>query len=135
VANTLYKEKYVTLPMSHSFKESTDQLEVSYSWKYDKVTNSISCKAENKPQSIKKHSIEEFITEHYWGYTQLSKTQTSEYEVEHPRWQTYPIIDFKVTVDFQSLYGKAFSSLIHQDPHSVLLAKDSDIIVRKGRKF
>lgn len=135
IANTLYKEKYVTLPMSHSINELNQQLEISYGWKLNTVTNSIFCKTENKSQPIKKNSIEEFITEHYWGYTQLSKTQTSEYAVEHPRWQTYPIIDFKASINFESLYGKAFSNLIHQIPHSVLLAEGSEIIIRKGKKL
>lgn len=135
VANTLYKEKYVTLPMSHLLKESTDQLEIGYYWKCNRVTNSMYCKAGNKLQSIKENSIEEFITEHYWGYTQLSKTQTSEYAVEHPRWEIYPIIDLKASINFESLYGKAFSSLMNQNPHSVLLAEGSKIIVRKGKKL
>jgi len=135
VANTLYKEKYVTLPMSHLLRKSSDILEVGYYWKCNKITNSIYCKAENKQQPIKENSIEEFITEHYWGYTQLSKLQTSEYGVEHPRWKTYPITDFKASINFESLYGKAFSNLMHQNPHSVLLAEGSGIIVRKGKKL
>jgi uncharacterized protein len=33
-------------------------------------------------------SQEEFITEHYWGYTACGE-RTSEYRVEHPRWKIW----------------------------------------------
>lgn len=135
IANTFYKEKYSTLPMSHSNKELDDHLEIRYSWNFRNNVNSIYCKAKNMLQDIQEHSLEEFITEHYWGYTKLSPTKTSEYGVEHPRWQTYPLIDFNVNVDFESVYGKPFADLIHQNPHSVLLAEGSVINVRSGRKL
>jgi len=132
VANSLYKEKYTTLPMSHEWKEDNNQLQVKYSWGQ---SNFMSCLAENQLKELKTNSLEEFITEHYWGYTQLSATQTSEYGVEHPRWQTYPIKQFEVKIDFESVYGKAFAHLKSQKPHSVLLAEGSEITVRKGQSL
>jgi len=135
IANSLYKEKYVTLPMGNTIKEHENELEIEYRWRYNKKINSISCKAEKKLNPMAQNSIEEFITEHYWGYTKLSLTRTSEYAVEHPRWETYNVTDFKVDIDFEALYGSSFAVLKHKEPHSVLLAEGSEILVRGGRKI
>lgn len=132
VANSFYKEKYVTMPMSHEWKHVNNLLHVKYSWGQ---SHSISCVAENQLQDLKTNSLEEFITEHYWGYTQLSDNQTAEYRVEHPRWQTYSVQEFDLNIDFDKVYGKTFSHLKNHNPHSVLLAEGSEIIVREGRNL
>lgn len=135
VANSLYNEKYVTLPMGNTVIERANELEVEYRWRYNKKINSISCKAEKKLNPMAQNSIEEFITEHYWGYTKLSLTTTSEYGVEHPRWETYNVSDYKIDIDFEGLYGASFANLKHKNPHSVMLAEGSEILIRGGRKI
>ncbi|MCZ8284761.1 MAG: DUF2071 domain-containing protein [Bacteroidia bacterium] len=135
IANTLYKEKYVTLPMGNTIHEHGQELEVEYRWRYNKKINLVRCKAEKKLNPMAQNSLEEFITEHYWGYTKLSLTETSEYAVEHPRWETYRITDFHVDIDFEGLYGQGFAALKDQKPHSVLLAEGSEILVRGGDRI
>jgi hypothetical protein len=76
----------------------------------------------------------EFITEHYWGYTP-SDDGSSEYPVEHPRWEIYPVRDYSVNVDFGKLYGAKFGFLSNEKPVSVMLAEGSEIVVRGGRKM
>ncbi len=135
IANSLYKEKYVTLPMGNSLKETHNEWRVEYSWKFNTHINSISCIAGKDPSPILENTLEDFITEHYWGYTKLSLTRTSEYAVEHPRWETYPVKAFKVNIDFEGLYGSSFANLKNQEPHSVLLVEGSEILVRGGIKI
>lgn len=135
IANTLYKEKYVTLPMGHTIKEHHDELEVEYRWRYNQKINHIRCRAEKKLNPMAQNSLEEFITEHYWGYTKLSLTETSEYAVEHPRWETYNVKAFDAIIDFEGLYGASFAALKDQKPHSVLLAEGSEIVVRGGDRI
>jgi hypothetical protein len=48
---------------------------------------------------IETGSEEEFITEHYWGYTKIKKS-TSEYQVEHPTWEAYKVNSYSINVDF-----------------------------------
>lgn len=134
VANTIYKEKYQTLPMKHSWNLNEQQLEISYSWKVDKW-NSFSVISAPESQAIAVNSDEEFITEHYWGYTKIGKNRTSEYGVEHPRWEVYPIKSYNIDVDFEANYGKSFGFLKERKPQSVMLAEGSAIRVMKGRKF
>jgi hypothetical protein len=80
-------------------------------------------------------SEEEFITEHYWGYTARRGGWTSEYEVGHPRWNVYQVNSHSVDVDFSVVYGKRFSCLNAMEPYSVLLAEGSEIFVRSGTRL
>lgn len=86
VANTIYNEHYETLPMKHAWENSADSLHVTYTWKKD-TWNSLEVTAQASSIAIADGSEEEFITEHYWGYTRISENKTSEYGVEHPRWE------------------------------------------------
>ena len=134
VANTLYKENYQTLAMKHLWVEQKDQLEIAYSWK-NRNWNSFAVTATSKAEDILAGSEEEFITEHYWGYTKIAENKTSEYGVEHPRWQAYPIKDYKINVNFGINYGDDFAFLNNATPDSVILAEGSEIRVLKGKKF
>jgi uncharacterized protein len=87
--------------------------------------------ASSKTIEIAQGSEAEFITEHYWGYTKWDTIKTAEYQVEHPRWNIYPVFDYKIQCNILQLYGKEFIAPM-QTPSSVLLAEGSDIIVRKG---
>jgi len=131
VANTIYKEKYETMPMSHSWTTAADTLTAEYKWK-KKRWNSLSVTADKTPRRIEPGSEEEFITEHYWGYTKITDIKTSEYEVEHPRWEIYPMKDYQIDVDFAEIYGHDFSFLNNESPKSVFLAEGSSIKVKAG---
>ncbi len=134
IANKLYKEHYVTMPMSHEWQLGIDDLMVSYKWKKEKWY-SCHVHASNSLHEILPGSEEEFITEHYWGYSKISENKTLEYRVDHPRWQVYPIKSYSVEVDFKSLYGEDFGFLNHQKPDSVLLAEGSKIQVFNYRNI
>ena len=134
VANTVYGEHYETMPMDHSWIQEIDSLHVKYAWKKHrwhtfKVITALT------QQEILPGSEEEFITEHYWGYTKLNEHTTSEYQGEHPRWRDYPIQSHVIDVDFGILYGQAFEFLNDQTPVSVFLAEGSEIKVKAGKKL
>ena len=135
VANTLYEEPYSTLPMRHSIAHTPESLSVSYAWRHRGCWQSLSAEAAPTPEPLLPTSIEEFITEHYWGYTRRRNGSTGEYGVEHPRWQIYPLHSSTVEADFGSLYGPAFAHLSHRAPDHVLLAEGSAIAIRTGSHF
>ena len=134
VANTIYKEKYKTLSMKHLWAVQGNQLQVEYLWK-TKEWNSFAVKTSSQAMEIPIGSEEEFITEHYWGYTKLGPNRTSEYGVQHPRWQVYPVESYTIKADFRENYGEDFANLNHVEPDSVILAEGSEISVMAGRKF
>ena len=135
VANLLYNENYETLPTQHTWGEKSDTLTVAYGWKKRGQWHTMKVNANKTPVDIKPDSEEEFITEHFWGYTKISDNITSEYEVAHPRWQIYPIQDYEVNVDFNIVYGADFAFLQDVTPLSVYLAEGSEILVKQGAKI
>jgi uncharacterized protein len=134
VANTVYQENYETMPMSHEWRQDDYNLSVSYKWKKGNW-NSISINARTKAIDIDEGSEEEFITEHYWGYTKTRNNGTAEYEVEHPRWLVYPVKDYSIDVNFGAVYGSDFDFLKTATPKSVFLAEGSLIKVKMGKKI
>ena len=135
IANSLYEEPYATLPMRHSIASTPGVLTVSYSWRHEQIWHSLAVEASPTPQPIAPGSEEEFITEHYWGYTKRTHGATSEYGVQHPRWQVYPIRNFGGKADFAALYGPAFASLNGRPPASILLAEGSSVTVSTGTRL
>src|SRR6478672_11160712 len=135
VANSFYNEKYITLPMKHRWDLSEKEIAVSYSWKYRTEWNSFSLLADPALRDMPVGSDEEFITEHYWGYNPINIRSSSEYGVQHPRWQTYEVKTYDIEVNFAALYGKDFAFLNSVQPDSVMLAEGSEIAVQSLREL
>jgi len=135
IANLIYNEHYETLPMAHTWKTTLDALFCEYSWKKQNAWNSIHVKTGTEQKEIKSGSEEEFITEHFWGFTKINEHLTSEYGVEHPRWNVYDTLDYSIHVDFGCTYGKDFKFLGDENPASIFLAEGSEIEVKEGRKI
>ena len=135
IANSLYEEPYATLPMRHTIASAPGALTVSYSWRHQQSWHSLAVEADPTPQPIVPSSEEDFITEHYWGYTKRTHGATSEYGVQHPRWQVYPIRNFGGKADLAALYGPAFASLNDRPPASILLAEGSSVTVSTGTRL
>lgn len=131
-ANNIYREHYETMPMQHSWLHTPEEITVAYRWKKGRY-HTLEATAENRPVSMEEGSEAEFITEHFWGYTKTNDTNTSEYEVAHPRWQVYPVAAYHIDVDFKQTYGADFDFLSGADPVSVFLAEGSEIFVKAGR--
>jgi uncharacterized protein len=132
IANWLYGERYITLPMTHAWIENESRKVIQYRWRSSQW-NEISVTASANASDIQPGSEEEFILEHYWGYTKISDRKTFEYKVEHPRWQVYQVESFNIDVDFKSLYGMEFNFLRFEQPESVFLAEGSPISVSSKR--
>ncbi|MEJ7625740.1 MAG: DUF2071 domain-containing protein [Ferruginibacter sp.] len=130
VANTIYSEKYKTYPTRHQWNINNDFLEIAYSWKHNDAWDSIKVKTRATPVEILSGSEEEFITQHFWGYTKVNDNKTSEYQVEHPVWKMYPVLNHEIQVRFEKIYGEEFSFLQDSKPVSVMLAEGSSIAVR-----
>ena len=121
--------------MKHKWDVKEDSIFVSYSWKLRKIWNQISLSADASPMELDPNSEEEFITEHFWGYTPYNGQMCSEYGVEHPRWSTYRVRNYNIDVAFDQVYGKSFQLLNKQIPNSVMLAEGSEIVVRSMAKI
>ena len=133
VANTLYNEHYQTLKMRHSRTQNETSKSFQYEWFKDSKWNSISMTTKKNAIPIELNSEAEFITEHYFGYTNYNKEKSIEYAVSHPRWEQLQVIESKIDVDFESIYGKNFKFLQNLKPTSEFLAIGSKIAIEGKR--
>jgi hypothetical protein len=129
VANTLYREKYITLPMHHFHRESENEISLGYHWKFKGIWNKLEAITEKISSPMIEGSKEQFIAEHYWGYSKYSENTTFEYGVQHPSWQIQKVKNYKIEVDFEKLYGNTFGFLNENAPDSVFMAKGSVISI------
>ena len=131
VANNIYHEKYRTMKMDHYLSRDNEIMAARYRWKYRNKWNDLSVTADTNADDITVGSEEEFITEHYWGYSKQQNNVTIQYQVAHPRWKIYPVRDFSINANFRDLYGHEFAFLDTATPSSVLFARGSEITVFK----
>ena len=135
VANTLYNEKYITLPMKHHYRAGDNEISLGYHWKYQGVWNKLEAVTEKEPVIMQPGSKEEFIAEHYWGYSRYNALTTIEYGVEHVPWRVHAVKNYTISCDFEKLYGGAFGFMNDQIPDSVFMAKGSPISILSKRKI
>lgn len=133
MANLLYNEHYSTARMKHQINLKEDEIEVSFDWKKMATPwNRMKIVAEKNTIPLQPGTAGWFILEHYWGYNKLNNQTTIEYAVEHPTWQIHPVKTAILEADITKLYGAPFAAYIDEkEPHSVFLAKGSEVIVRK----
>lgn len=135
IANTLYGENYSTHVMKHNWQQTKNELHVNYEWKVNDKWNHVKCTAQSEAEVIIEGSAEEFITEHYWGYTFINDQYTGVYEVAHPKWKIHAVTSYDIDCDTKTLYGAAFEETLNQAPRSVFLAEGSPVKVMKGAKI
>jgi uncharacterized protein YqjF (DUF2071 family) len=131
VANAFFQEHYSYLPMSWLHQQQEEIITAKYGWKYKGVWNNIEIQVFNEPTDIPFGGGEEFIFEHYFGFSKMSDINTGLYRVEHPRWQIYPVRSYEISCDFEAMYGRDFAHLQKTKPHSVYCAEGSAVNVYK----
>lgn len=138
VARALYNENYVTLPMGHEIQRSTDEPDrvtsALYRWSLDGRPNHVSVADLGPLRPLLAGSEEEFVTEHFWGYTAQRDGGTSEYNVQHPRWRVASAARAELACDVGRLYGSAFVEPLRSAPVSAFLAEGSEVAVSRGRR-
>jgi uncharacterized protein YqjF (DUF2071 family) len=108
LANKLYKEHYIAIPTKNKISISPQIKSIRYDWKINQNWNFIKVEASNHKEAMLPGSVEEFIFEHYYGYTKINEEQSQEYRVNHPRWEVNKVLDYAIDCDFKAMYGEAF---------------------------
>jgi uncharacterized protein len=139
VARWVYNENYITLPMRHQIdipgQSNTAPASIAYSWKWQGRWMELAAETVGESQPLVSDSEEQFITEHYWGYTRQRDGGTKEYGVEHPSWRVWPAMKSRFNCDIASLYGPEFVEVLASRPTSAFVADGSEIVVRAGSKL
>jgi uncharacterized protein YqjF (DUF2071 family) len=139
VARLAFGEKYIAAPMSHSIvhdrEAQPERIRVDYGWRYRGASCRLSVTATGPPAFASEGSIEEFITEHYWGYAADPSGGSSEYRVAHERWRLWKACDARLEGDTTALYGADLARILMGEPDSVSLADGSAVTVSTGRRI
>jgi hypothetical protein len=134
-ARYFYNENYVAVPMAHRNERYGSVRKVAYEWKLGGQTHWLSVRTEGGWHLAEENSLEEYITEHYWGYVRQRHGATIEYQVEHPRWQVAPANEVEFSCDVAAQYGKTFAPFLAATPASAFLAEGSKVKVFAGVKI
>jgi uncharacterized protein YqjF (DUF2071 family) len=103
-------------------------LAVSYAWRRAGRWHTLAAQAALPRTRPVDGSLEQFIAEHYWGYTRQRNGATLEYQVTHPPWMVAPADTHRIDADLAAVYGQDFASALRQ-PTSVFLADGSAVTV------
>ena len=135
VARTIYRERYVSLPMRHRIEPQPESgWSVEYGWRGREDWNRIRLATRGNPALPEEESEEQFITEHYWGYAAQSGGGCLEYRVTHPSWRVWKSRHAELEGDLTESYGREFAEAVGPRPASAFLAEGSAVQVHRGRK-
>ena len=138
VAKLAYNEPYLALPMRHRIDlDSHDErpAQVSYEWQGAAGWAGLRVSASGPATPLVPGSEEEFITQHYWGYTAQRAGGTVEYEVRHASWSLWPVVDCELHGMRQDVYPPEIAAHLTGPPHSALLADGSGVSVHAPRRL
>jgi uncharacterized protein YqjF (DUF2071 family) len=131
IANALYHEHYVTLPMWRRIQLPASPLDRSgrivYGWRRRQAVCELQAEFSGLPRPLERGSEEEFVAEHYWGYTRRRDGTTVEFRVEHPPWRIWKAERAAFTGEASELYGAALARVLRGAPSSALVAEGSKV--------
>lgn len=135
VARVVYGENYTFHPMRHSVHTSESGATAEYAWKLSCLWCRIRSQASGAPTLPREGSLEQFITEHYWGYAAQRGGGSVEYQVTHVPWRVWKCEDASFEGDGGALYGHALGMVLRRPPDSAFIADGSKVQVLMGRRF
>lgn len=138
VARVVYHENYVSLPMSHRIIEPVSEhgrVQAEYRWRHRGKWSSIRVEASGRPAVPAPGSLEEFITEHYWGYASQPGGGCLEYQVAHEKWRVWTANPAGFEGEMSALYGPKLAACLNRPPDSAFLAEGSPVVVYQGAKI
>jgi uncharacterized protein YqjF (DUF2071 family) len=134
VARVAYNEPYVALSMRHHIRESGTSdapVHVEYQWARLNGWAGLRLTTEGRKQVLRANSEEEFITQHYWGYTRQKDGSSIEYEVRHPHWNVWKAQSASIDSKAIDAFPPQFSEALSRAPDSALLADGSPVTVHR----
>ena len=132
VARLVYNENYIALPTRNRVDLTPGRMQAEYGWQFQGRWNGLKFLAQGSPRELVAGSLEEFITEHYWGYAAQKDGGCMEYQVEHPRWQVWQATEATLDCDVAALYGTEFKAALTGPPANAFLADGSKVSVYDG---
>lgn len=128
-ARAAYNEPYLSRRMRHHVDATPNETTVDYEWHGEAGWSGVHVSATGSSEAIQPGSEEEFIAEHFWGYTRQRDGSTIEYEVHHPRWHVWPARTARLAGNVADVYPPKIASVLGQTPDTAFLADGSAVTV------
>lgn len=164
LARMAYGENYSRYPMRHRVSAEGERKVAEYEWQFrsgqwalihaecegdSDLSRGLDSPSTREPFLSGEGSLEQFITEHYWGYSALPGSPyrgpgspslqrdggTIEYHVTHPQWRVWQSARAGFEGDAGDIYGSAFGEALQRPPDSAFIADGSPVVVFAGRRI
>lgn len=135
IARLAYNENYGCYPMRHHVGVDGAGVSATYEWRLDGKWIGLRAEAAGVPTLPADRSIEQFISEHYWGYSRQRSGGTAEYQVKHPQWRVWRSSSARFEGDGAAMYGAAFGEVLERPPDSAFIADGSAVSVFAGKRI
>jgi uncharacterized protein len=134
-ARFLYGENYRYSPMSHHNETEGLNQSLEYRWRIGDHWCRLSAQTIGLPSHPEDGSLEQFITEHYWGYSAQRNRGSLEYHVAHVPWQVWPTSDAGFEGEASALYGRELATVLKRRPDCAFVANGSPVTVFTGKRI
>lgn len=135
VARLAYGENYLALPMRHRLQRDSANISVEYQFRIASSWCTLRAAASGNAAPPQPGNLEQFITEHYWGYSARRDGSSVEYRVSHAPWRAWSCSAAAFDGDASSLYGPAFAEILRRPPASAFLADGAPILVHSPTRI
>jgi uncharacterized protein YqjF (DUF2071 family) len=133
IANWRYNERYVVAPTSCQLRWPHHDVPGRFEYRWGAV--SAGAEFAGDSQLPAPNSLEEFITEHYWGYAMQRDGGTMEYAVEHRPWRVWSARSSWLEGDLAKFYPPEFATYLLRPAASALVAEGSPVVVHRGQRL
>ena len=133
MARLVYGENYRYCPMRHRIETEGLNKTAEYQWQIGQQWSRLWAQSVGLPTHPQDGSLEQFIAEHYWGYSTQRTRGSLEYHVAHVPWQVWTTTDAGFEGEASSLYGNELSKVLQRRPDCAFVADGSPVTVFAGR--
>jgi uncharacterized protein YqjF (DUF2071 family) len=134
-ARLAYGENYTCLPMKHRIETEELNRTAEYQWQVGGQWCGLSAHTTGLATRPQEGSLEQFITEHYWGYSTQRTGGCIEYHVSHLPWQVWTTDRAGFEGDASTLYGRELARVLHRPPECAFVADGSPVTVFTGNRI
>ncbi len=135
IARLAYGENYICLPMKHCVNLGGATKTAEYRWQLNGAWCKLHARASVTPAPAEEGSLEQFITEHYWGYSAQRNGDSLEYHVSHVPWSIWTSTAAGFEGDVSCLYGLELGKILQRRPDSAFIADGSPVTVSTGKRI
>lgn len=129
-AHAIYGERFRTAPVGHEYRSgdapgTTLTVCIAYHWEAQGRRQRFWAAADDSPMAVAPGSLEDFLTNRYYGYNRKPGSAARTYLLTRPPWTVRLASRWGTDCDFSQVCGGRLTDAMPKAPASVLLASGS----------